>query len=149
MLFRLSGFDSRSATSGEDALLLTGAFTPDVVVLDLMMPGMDGYELASHLRERFRWPRRLLVTVTGHATRDDHRRSDGAGFDLHLNKPVEPAVLVRVLRRFTRVVAPARPSAVRRPPPLIRRIDLTEAGSSGPAGRPRLLTRSGPGVRGA
>jgi CheY-like chemotaxis protein len=106
-LLALHGFDCRTAASGGAALRLVGDFPPDVVLLDLMMPGMDGYALAAALRERFRWPRPLLVAVSGCATGAEHRRSAAAGFDLHLDKPVEPAVLVGVLRRFERVLAPA------------------------------------------
>lgn len=103
----LSGFDCRTATSGDEALRLARDFPPDVVLLDLLMPGMDGYALAACLRENFRNPRPFLVAVSGCATEAEHRRSAAAGIDLHLNKPVEPAVLVGVLRRFERVLAPA------------------------------------------
>lgn len=106
-LVALAGFDARTASSGEDALRLVAGFAPDVVLLDLMMPGMDGHELASHLRERFAFRRPFLVAVSGCVTPDEHRRSAAAGLDLHLDKPVEPAVLVGVLKRFARVLAPA------------------------------------------
>lgn len=106
-LLALAGFDARPTTSGEDALRDTDEAVPDVVVLDLMMPGMDGYELAVRLRERARWRRPFLVAVSGCVTPDEHRRSKESGIDLHLNKPVEPAVLVGVLKRFARVLAPA------------------------------------------
>ncbi len=105
-LVALAGFDARTATSGEEALRVAEEYPPDVVLLDLMMPGMDGYELAGHLRERFAFRRPFLVAVSGCVTPDEHRRSATAGLDLHLDKPVEPAVLVGVLKRFARVLAP-------------------------------------------
>lgn len=106
-LIRLAGFEARTATSGEEALRVADECAPDVVLLDLMMPGMDGYELAARLRDRVAWRRPLLVAVSGCVTTDDHRRSASAGFDLHLDKPVEPAVLIGVLKRFARLMAPA------------------------------------------
>jgi CheY-like chemotaxis protein len=76
------------------------------VLLDLLMPGMDGYDLARRLRGRAAGKRPLLVAVSGCASPDDHRKSAQAGIDLHLDKPVDPGVLVGVLRRFERVLAP-------------------------------------------
>jgi two-component system OmpR family response regulator len=106
-LLTLSGFDARATTSGPDALRLADEYVPDVVLLDLMMPVMDGYELAGRLRERATERPPLLVAVSGCASPEEHRRSAEGGIDLHLNKPADPAVLVGVLRRFERVLAPA------------------------------------------
>jgi two-component system, OmpR family, response regulator len=106
-LLTLSGFDARATCSGADALRLADEYVPDVVLLDLMMPGMDGYELAGRLREQATEKRPLLVAVSGCASPEEHRRSAEGGIDLHLDKPADPGVLVGVLRRFERVLAPA------------------------------------------
>lgn len=106
-LLTLSGFDARATCCGADALRQARESPPDVVLLDLMMPGMDGYELAHRLRNEAARKRPLLVAVSGCASPEEHRRSAEGGIDLHLDKPVDPAVLVGVLRRFERVLAPA------------------------------------------
>jgi CheY-like chemotaxis protein len=106
-LLDLSGFEARSVYSGSDALWVANTFPPDVVLLDLRMPGMDGFDLAHQFRQQSTGKRPFLVAVTGCATQDEHRRSAEAGIDLHLDKPVEPAVLMGVLRRFARVLNPA------------------------------------------
>jgi CheY-like chemotaxis protein len=67
---------------------------------------MDGWELARRLRESAVIKRPLLVAVTAAATDADRKKSDEAGVDLHLVKPVDPAALVGLVRRFGRVVAP-------------------------------------------
>jgi CheY-like chemotaxis protein len=103
-LASLAGFDACFATSGEDALGHAEENPPHVVLLDVMMPGMDGYELARLLRNRAGGKQPLLVAVTGCASPGFKWGSAEAGIDLHLNKPVEPAVLVGVLQRFARLL---------------------------------------------
>ncbi len=103
-LITLYGFGARSALSGGDALQLAAADPPDVVFLDLWMPGMDGWELARQLTNVAKPP--ILVAITGCETEDDRRRSNLAGIDLHLVKPLEPAVLVGMLKRFARALTP-------------------------------------------
>ena len=103
-LLSLYGYQARVAYGGEDALRLAAAEPPDAVVLDLAMPGMDGWELARRLRDMSRWKRPLLIAVSGYGDGVARRGSDDAGLDLHLVKPVEPAVIVGVLKRFARVL---------------------------------------------
>jgi CheY-like chemotaxis protein len=78
---------------------------PDVVLLDLALPGMDGYEVARRLRAQSRERRPLLIAVTGYGREEDRRRSVEAGIDLHLLKPVDLAQLQGLLRRVHRVIA--------------------------------------------
>ena len=75
------------------------AFKPDVVLLDIGLPGMDGYEVAQKMRELPGLRNIRLVAVTGYGRSDDRLRARDAGFDDHLTKPVEFAVLERTLAR--------------------------------------------------
>ncbi|HEX4611125.1 MAG TPA: response regulator [Urbifossiella sp.] len=99
----LYGFSTRVACGGSPALELAAADPPDVVLLDLLMPGMDGWELARRLKAQARVKRPLLVAVSGCGGDADRRRSAESGIDLHLVKPADPAALVGLLRRFERV----------------------------------------------
>jgi len=82
------GQEVRVVYNGKSALELAGSFLPEVILLDLEMTGMDGYEVAMRLRERPECSRALIVAVTGWGHEEDRRRSRELGFDLHLVKPV-------------------------------------------------------------
>ena len=85
------------ANNGSDALRIAQECRPDIVLLDLKMPGMDGYEVARRLRSES-WGRDLtLVAVTGWTLEDHKRRTRDAGFDRHLTKPADVAALTAVL----------------------------------------------------
>lgn len=96
------GYPARVAYSGSAALAAAAADPPDVVLLDLAMPGMAGWELARRLRDLTPGRHPLLVTVTGYGAEGERRASVAAGVARHFVKPVEPAVLVDVLRRCAR-----------------------------------------------
>ncbi|HZR70178.1 MAG TPA: PAS domain S-box protein [Burkholderiales bacterium] len=98
-LLELAGHEVRVAYEGEAALLVAEAFKPQVVLLDIGMPGMDGYEVGRMLRQKPQTRSALLIAITGWGAPDDLRRSKEAGFDHHLVKPVEPAALQRLLAR--------------------------------------------------
>jgi PAS domain S-box-containing protein len=98
-LLELSGHEVRVAYEGEAALLVAEAFKPQVVLLDIGMPGMDGYEVGRALRQKPQTRSALLVAITGWGAPEDLRRSKEAGFDHHLVKPVEPSALQRLLAR--------------------------------------------------
>jgi CheY-like chemotaxis protein len=74
------------------------SFRPEVVLLDIGMPGMNGLEVARSIRALHATPRPFIVAVTGWGTHEDIQRSLEAGFDLHLVKPVEEEQLLEVLR---------------------------------------------------
>ena len=76
---------------------LAETFWPEVVFLDIGMPGMDGYEVARRIRHRSGLENVLLVALTGWGQEEDRRRSQEAGFDQHLVKPVEPKSLEAIL----------------------------------------------------
>lgn len=87
-LLRLGGHEVTTAYDGQTALALARAEAPDVVICDVSMPGMDGYELAHHLREDLGLRDSLLVALSGYAQDEDRHRSQVAGFNAHLAKPV-------------------------------------------------------------
>jgi two-component system CheB/CheR fusion protein len=97
MLARLWGHDVHVAHTGPEALQAAEKCRPDVIVLDIGLPGLSGYDVARQLRQRPDFHRTVLVAVTGYGQDEDRRRSGQAGFDHHLTKPVAPAALQRVL----------------------------------------------------
>ncbi len=131
MLLKLAGQDVRVAYDGPAALRQASDFRPELVLLDIGMPGMDGYEVCRRLRRESALERTTVVALTGWGQDEDRRRSHEAGFDHHIVKPVEPE----------RAAAPARrPARRRRGPrsPVVRRPDAR-------AGRPLLTSRVDPG----
>ena len=91
------GHETRMAHDGHAALDVGQAFAPDVVLLDLGLPGLDGYATAERIRETSWGGQTLLVAVTGWGQDSDIERSRAAGFDHHLVKPVAPEVLQAVV----------------------------------------------------
>ena len=96
MLLKLKGHDVRVTYDGT-AALTAASFQPDLVFLDLGMPGMDGYEVARRLRQLPEGQRCLLAALTGWGQEEDRRRTREVGFDRHLVKPVDPAELSALL----------------------------------------------------
>ena len=86
------GHEVRDVADAETALECVHAVSPDAVVIDIGLPGMDGYQLARQLREQIRKPM-TLVAVTGYGQSEDRRKAFAAGFDKHLTKPVSPTVV--------------------------------------------------------
>jgi len=84
--------------SMEEALAGIGPHGPDVALVDIGLPGMDGYEVARRIREALGDARPRLVAVTGYGQQGDRQRALEAGFDAHLVKPAPPAQLQRALR---------------------------------------------------
>ena len=99
LLLEDEGHDVRSAGDGPSALEEARSFRPEVVLLDIGLPGMDGYEVARALRSEPGCERALIVAVSGYGQADDRERSRLAGFDQHLLKPVTPERLLEVVRR--------------------------------------------------
>jgi PAS domain S-box-containing protein len=98
MLLTMMGHTVRRAGSGPEALEQAMVFQPDVMLIDIGMPGMGGYEVARRLRSRAEMRDVLLVAQTGWGGDVDRQRSREAGFDAHLVKPVTPATLEDLLR---------------------------------------------------
>ncbi len=97
MLLRLSGHEVAVAHDGPTALQAAEAQPPEVALLDISLPGMDGYELARRLRSQPALGRPLLIALTGWGLEEERRRSKEAGFDHHLLKPVDLATLQGLL----------------------------------------------------
>jgi signal transduction histidine kinase len=97
LMLRLEGHEVTCASDGEEALALAGQRRPEIVVLDVGMPKLDGCEVARRIRAES-WGRdAVLVALTGWGQEVDRRRSREAGFDMHLVKPVDPATICEML----------------------------------------------------
>jgi PAS domain S-box-containing protein len=97
MMLELMGNEVRTANDGREGVDEAEAFRPDVVVLDIGLPRLNGYEAARHIREQAWGHDVVLIAVTGWGQDEDRRRSKEAGFNFHLVKPVEPAALEKLL----------------------------------------------------
>jgi CheY-like chemotaxis protein len=92
-----AGCTVHTATHGARALELADLHRPDVVILDLGMPKLDGYETARAIRARPWGAGVRLIAHSGYGQADDKRRALDAGFDLHLTKPIDPDSLIRAV----------------------------------------------------
>ena len=99
MILRISGHDVRCVYDGPSVLQTAVSYRPDVVILDIGLPGMSGYEVARRLRQLPEIKHTPLVAVTGYGRDDDRRRSREAGFDYHLIKPIDPDDLQAIVAR--------------------------------------------------
>jgi len=98
-LLRLWGHDVELAHDGPEALLRAERVKPEVVLLDIGLPGMDGYRVAQRLRSELGLPGMVLIALTGFGQHEDRRRAFEAGFDHHLTKPVHPPALRKMIER--------------------------------------------------
>ncbi len=96
-LLGLAGYTTRCAYDGPSALHVAEAFSPEVVLLDLGLPGLTGFEVAQRLRSRPLGQRLKLVAMTGYGQAEDRQKTQAAGFDHHLVKPVEFSALMQLL----------------------------------------------------
>jgi CheY-like chemotaxis protein len=97
LMLDIEGHEVRTAADGLEALKIAEEFQPHVVLLDIGMPGMDGYETARRLRARPWAQSALLCALTGWGQEDDKRRARIAGFDRHLVKPIDPEEISRIV----------------------------------------------------
>jgi two-component system CheB/CheR fusion protein len=97
LLLQGAGHEVQAARDGPSALTVVDAFGPEVVLLDIGLPGMNGYDVARALRQRLASRPVLLVALTGYGQKEDQRRSSEAGFDRHLVKPVDPEALISLI----------------------------------------------------
>ena len=97
LLLKRWGYQAAVAYDGASALAAALARPPVAVLLDMVMPGMDGCEVARRLRRQPQTAKALLIALTGYGREEDVRLCREAGIDLHLLKPCDPAELRRVL----------------------------------------------------
>jgi PAS domain S-box-containing protein len=97
ILLQLRGHETRTAHTGPQALDAALSFRPDVVLLDIGLPGMNGYEVAKRLRQESSLSGAVLIAVTGWGSDENKHRSSEAGFDFHLTKPVEVKEIESIL----------------------------------------------------
>lgn len=97
MMLEIIGHEVCTAHDGEAGVNLAKKYQPDIILMDLGMPRMNGYEAARHIRQETWGTRIILVALTGWGADDDRRKTQDAGFDRHLVKPVEPNALLQLL----------------------------------------------------
>lgn len=97
--FRLGGFRVSSATRGDRAVEVAAGSMPDAIVLDVSMPGIDGYEVCRRLREDHGMSDVPVVMLTAYGRDEDKARADAFGVTAYVTKPFDPEVLVATVRR--------------------------------------------------
>ncbi len=97
--FRLEGYEVDTASRGEEALQAVKAHLPDVVVLDVMMPGIDGWEVCRRLKENPKVSHIPVIFLSARAQDEDLQRGYALGVDEYVTKPFDPAHLVEIVRR--------------------------------------------------
>ena len=98
-MLTIAGYDVRAALDPIAAIALAEEFRPEIAILDIGLPTMDGYTLAGELRTRLADPP-VLIALSGYSQAKDLARSEAAGFALHLVKPIDPSELVDVIAKF-------------------------------------------------
>jgi len=107
ILLRAAGHEPKTVYSGMAALDTALAFRPDVAILDIGLPELDGYEVARQMRRHPELERVRLIALTGYGQGSDRRRSLAAGFDYHLVKPINPDELLGILTAVGRERSPS------------------------------------------
>ena len=100
LILEVMGHQVRSTQSGREVARAVREFRPDVVLLDIGMPDLDGYETAKRIRSLPQGRAAVLIAQTGWGQDEDQRRAAEVGFDAHLTKPIEIAELARLLDKL-------------------------------------------------
>lgn len=100
MVLKAMGYEVRTAYDGQEGVEAAQSFHPQVVLLDLSMPRLDGYQAARRIRQQPGGKDMVLIALSGWCQEDDRRRCEQAGFDRHLAKPVEPEALQSLVENF-------------------------------------------------
>ena len=96
-MLKFMGNDTCTAYDGEEAVAAVGEFGPDVILLDIGLPKLNGYEVCRRIRAQPGGKRLIIIAQTGWGQEDDRQRSQDAGFDHHLVKPIDTGVLMKLL----------------------------------------------------
>jgi CheY-like chemotaxis protein len=100
LLLEDQGHDVKTASDGPAALYAVRDFGADILLLDIGMPGMNGFEVAQKLRERYGSAKPTLIAITGRASASDRSFARSTGFDHHIAKPYEPQQLLALIERL-------------------------------------------------
>ncbi|MDB5814207.1 MAG: chemotaxis protein methyltransferase CheR [Rhodocyclales bacterium] len=101
MALAAAGYEVRAVHDPIAALNILNDFSPDIAILDIGLPGMDGYQLAAEMRAHPRWSGARLIALTGYGQQADRDRAAQVGFAAYLTKPVEPEILRQTVARLT------------------------------------------------
>jgi CheY-like chemotaxis protein len=104
IMLRMIGHETNTAYDGLEAVQAAATFRPEVVLLDIGLPKMNGYKVAQHIRKQPWGSGMALIALTGWGQEEDKRRAFDAGFDYHLTKPVDTVSLEKLLA----LIAPVR-----------------------------------------
>ena len=102
MMLSIMGHETQTAHDGESAVATAESFLPEVVLLDIGLPKLNGYEVAQRIREHEWGASMFLIAVTGWGQEEDRQRSSEVGLNVHMVKPVEPAALERLFAELRR-----------------------------------------------
>lgn len=102
MLLQIYGHETRTAHAGDKAIELANEFRPEVIFLDIGLPGMNGYEVARRIRANPEHQGITLVAVTGWGSEEDRKLAREAGYDRHMTKPVDPAAVMKAMASLPR-----------------------------------------------
>ena len=97
LMLDLLGYETQVAYTGDDGLRVAKEWCPEVVLCDLGLPGVNGYDLAKALRHCPDTAHARLIAISGYACGESRRRATESGFDAHFAKPVDPAALLKVM----------------------------------------------------
>jgi PAS domain S-box-containing protein len=100
MMLEITGNEVKTAQDGEEAVSIAAQFRPDVALIDVGLPKMNGYEVAGHIRQQDWGKEMILIAVTGWGQESDKDRAREAGFDKHMVKPLNPADLLEYLSKI-------------------------------------------------
>jgi signal transduction histidine kinase/DNA-binding response OmpR family regulator len=100
VLLRMEGHEVKTVSDGQQALASAQVFAPSVVVLDIGLPGMDGYELARRMRQLPETRKALFIALTGYGQKEDRAQAAAAGFQHHFIKPADPRAIHTVISQF-------------------------------------------------
>ncbi len=104
-LLKRAGYDVRAATNGDEALALVESYAPDLVLIDIMMPGKSGYEVCQRMRERPEWRHIKIVMVTAKGREAEISKGMSLGADLYVTKPFSTQELIAAVDRLLADVA--------------------------------------------
>jgi CheY-like chemotaxis protein len=98
-LLRMVGYEVQVANDGPDAIARAHCQPPEFILLDIGLPGMDGYQVARSLKQNGPAIGAVIIAISGYGTSEDRERAREAGIDHHLVKPVDPSALLAMLSR--------------------------------------------------